>query len=86
MGDSSIEMTLAFIFVNTLPDEGNKAETSVRKVKGVVESHYTSGAYDMILKVKADTEADLREIIRNIKKVAGIAAAITSIVYRNDPS
>jgi DNA-binding Lrp family transcriptional regulator len=79
-------MTLAFIFVNTLPDEGNSAEKSVKKVKGVVESHYTSGAYDMILKVKADTEADLREIIGNIKKVAGIAAAITSIVYRNDPS
>ncbi|MEO9295384.1 MAG: Lrp/AsnC ligand binding domain-containing protein [Nitrososphaera sp.] len=61
-------MTLAFIFVNTLPDEGNKAEKSVKEVKGVVESHYTSGAYDMILKVKADTEADLREIIGNIKK------------------
>jgi DNA-binding Lrp family transcriptional regulator len=77
-------MTLAFIFVNCLADEGSKAEKNVKKVRGVVESHYTTGAYDMILKVKADTEAELREIIKNVKKVAGIGAAITSIVYGSD--
>ncbi|AIC17237.1 putative transcriptional regulator, AsnC family [Nitrososphaera viennensis EN76] len=77
-------MTLAFIFVNCNVDEGSTAERNVKKVRGVVESHETSGAYDIILKVKADTEAELRDIIKNIRKVRGVGAAITSIVYGND--
>jgi DNA-binding Lrp family transcriptional regulator len=77
-------MTLAFIFVNCDVDKGGAAEKSVKKVRGVVESHETSGAYDIILKVKADTESELRDIIRNIRKVTGVGAAITSIVYGND--
>lgn len=77
-------MTLAFIFVNCNVDEGSRAERNVKKVRGVVESHYTSGAYDMILKVKAETESELRDIIKNVRRVTGVGAAITSIVYGND--
>ncbi|HVX01842.1 MAG TPA: Lrp/AsnC ligand binding domain-containing protein [Nitrososphaera sp.] len=77
-------MTLAFIFVNCNVDEGSRAEHSVKQVRGVVESHSTSGAYDMILKVKAETESELKEIIRNVRKVTGVGAAITSIVYGSD--
>ncbi|AIF83312.1 transcriptional regulator [Candidatus Nitrososphaera evergladensis SR1] len=77
-------MTLAFIFVNCNVDGGSAAEKNVKKVKGVVESHSTSGAYDLILKVKAETESELRDIIKNIRKVTGVVAAITSIVYGSD--
>ncbi len=77
-------MTLAFIFVNCRVDEENKAERNIKKVKGVLESHPTSGAYDLILKVKAETESELRDIIKNIRKVTGVGAAITSIVYGSE--
>lgn len=77
-------MTLAFIFVNCNMDTGNPAEQGMKKVRGVVESHSTSGAYDMILKVKAETESELKDIIRNVRKVTGVGAAITSIVYGSD--
>lgn len=77
-------MTLAFIFVNCNVDAGSPPEDSVKNVKGVLESHYTSGAYDMILKVKAETESELREIIKSIRKVTGVGAATTSIVYGSD--
>lgn len=77
-------MTLAFVFVNCLSQEASVFGKKVKRVKGVLESHPTSGAFDMILKVKADTEAELHDIISNVKKVAGIAAAITSIVCRSD--
>ena len=77
-------MTLAFILVNCIEDGGSRAEKSMKKVEGVIESHYTSGAYDMILKVKAETESELKEIIKNIRRVTGVMAAITSIVYGSD--
>lgn len=73
-------MTLAFVFVNCLPHDWSRFERNVKEISGVVESHSTSGAYDIILKVKAETEAELRDIIKNVRKVAGVAAAITSIV------
>lgn len=60
-------MTLALVYVNCFPEGQNSAEIHVKKVSGVVESYSTSGAYDMILKVKAETEADLRDVIRNVK-------------------
>jgi DNA-binding Lrp family transcriptional regulator len=73
-------MTLAIVYVNCIPEGQDSAQMHVRKVDGVIESYTTSGAYDMILKVKAETESELRDIIRNVKKISGIGSAITSIV------
>jgi DNA-binding Lrp family transcriptional regulator len=62
-------MTLALVYVNCFPEGQASAEMHVRKVDGVVESYSTSGAYDMILKVKAETITDLRVIIKNVMRV-----------------
>jgi DNA-binding Lrp family transcriptional regulator len=78
-------MTLAFVFVNCAPDTISGVEKKVKEVDGVVESYPTNGIYDILLKVKAENEEALREIIYNVKKIGGIAATITSIVYRADP-
>jgi DNA-binding Lrp family transcriptional regulator len=74
-------MTLAIVYVNCIPEGQDSAQMHIKKVDGVIESYTTSGAYDMILKVKAETESDLREIIKNVKKISGICSAITSIVF-----
>lgn len=74
-------MTFALVFVNCYPDSASRAEKRVREVKGVVESHSTSGAYDMILKVKTKNVAELRKTIKNMAAVAGIGSILTSIVY-----
>lgn len=76
-------MTLALVFVNCDHERTSNAEKRVKEIEGVVESHSTSGAYDMILKVKARSEAELCDIIRNVTKVSGIAAILTSIVYND---
>ena len=53
---------------------------SIGKVKGVIESHATSGAYDAILKVETGTENELRHVIKNVAAVSGVIAIVTSIV------
>lgn len=74
-------MTLALVFVKCYPERVSSAERKVREVKGVVESHPTTGAYDMVLKVKTKNEAELRETIKNMATVSGIGSILTSIVY-----
>lgn len=75
-------MTDALVFVNCLPETTSNTEKKIRQLRGVIESHSTSGAYDIILKVTAKSETELREIIRSVGKVSGIASILTSIVYK----
>jgi DNA-binding Lrp family transcriptional regulator len=77
-------MPLAFVFINCLPDQLTGVERKVERVVGVVESYSTSGIYDMLLKVKAENEAALRDIIKSVKRITGIASTITSIAYKED--
>jgi DNA-binding Lrp family transcriptional regulator len=77
-------MPLAFVFINCLPDQLLRVERKVGEVAGVVESYSTNGIYDMLLKVKAENEAALRDIIRRVKRIRGIASTITSIAYKED--
>ena len=77
-------MPLAFVFINCLPDQLTCVERKVERVVGVVESYSTSGIYDMLLKVKAENEAALRDIIKSVKRITGIASTITSIAYKED--
>jgi DNA-binding Lrp family transcriptional regulator len=77
-------MPLAFVFINCLPDQLTGVERKVERVVGVVESYSTSGIYDMLLKIKAENEAALRDIIISVKRITGIASTITSIAYKED--
>lgn len=74
-------MTFALVFVKCYPERIASAARKVREVKGVVESHPTTGAYDMVLKVKTKNEAELRDTIKNMATVSGIGSILTSIVY-----
>jgi DNA-binding Lrp family transcriptional regulator len=71
----------ALLFVKYYPEMASNAEMRIREVKGVVESYLTSGAYDMILKVKAKNEAELRRTIKKTAKISGVGSILTSIVY-----
>lgn len=74
-------MTFALVFVKCYPDKVTSAEQKVKEVKGVVESHPTAGAYDLVLKVKTKDEKELRRTIRNVALISGIGSILTSIVY-----
>lgn len=74
-------MTYALVFVKCYPERASSAEKKVKEVKGVVESHPTTGPYDIVLKVKTKNEAELRSTIKNMAMVSGIGSILTSIVY-----
>lgn len=76
-------MTLAFVFIDCINDEQAAAvEKLVKDVQGVLEVNLTTGIYDLILKVQADDEHQLEEVIKAIKAIQGVTSTMTSIIYK----
>lgn len=78
-------MTLAFVFVNCISEEqAATIEKSIKDVRGVLEANLTTGVYDLILKVQADDEHKLEDVIKAIKALPGVTSTMTSIIYKAD--
>jgi DNA-binding Lrp family transcriptional regulator len=79
-------MVLAFVLVNCDMEKSKSVETAVKKVAGVTDVHSTDGIYDMIIRAEGEDESRLREVIKRIKRIAGVTATLTSIVYKPSSS
>lgn len=73
-------MTLALVFVNCDYKGLSHTIKALKRVKGVIESNPTSGAYDAILKITANSDSELGKVVRNVAAVSGVIAIVTSIV------
>jgi DNA-binding Lrp family transcriptional regulator len=74
-------MTFALCLIKCDYQSVKNTLQSIKGIKGVIESHETSGPYDAILKVTADSQDELRSIVRNIGTISGVFAVLTAIVY-----
>ncbi|HEY7734178.1 MAG TPA: Lrp/AsnC ligand binding domain-containing protein [Nitrososphaera sp.] len=75
-------MTEAFVFVNCLLTMTGMVENAAKIIEGVLETHPTTGIYDIVLKVKAVDETSLRDVLDRVKGIQGVASTLTSIIYR----
>jgi DNA-binding Lrp family transcriptional regulator len=74
-------VTSAFVLVNChFPfDSGIKDEISAMQQVSAV--HRTEGRYDLIVKVTAETEEKLMEIIsKNINEISGVDSTVSLII------
>jgi DNA-binding Lrp family transcriptional regulator len=76
-------MTLAWVFVECAKGLASSAEQSVKQVQGVLEAHMVNGGtdYDLVLKVQTDDERQFKQAITTLKRVVGVMAVATCIVY-----
>lgn len=74
-------MTEAFIFVNCFLSMTGVVEHMAKATEGVINAYPTTGIYDLILKVKAADEAQLRKVLEKVMTIEGVAATMTSIVF-----
>lgn len=74
-------MVIAFILVNCDMEESESVERAAKKVAGVIDVHSTDGIYDMIIRAEGEDESKLGETIKKIKRINGVTATLTSIVY-----
>lgn len=76
-------MTFAFVFVECAKDLASSAERAAKQVQGVLETHSVKGnsSFDLVVKVQTEDDKKFKEAILALKRIAGIAAVVTSIVY-----
>ncbi len=74
-------MTLALCLVKCDYQSVKNTLHQISKIKGIIESHETTGPYDAILKVKAESQAELSSIVKSVGTVSGVLAILTTIVY-----
>ena len=74
-------MPTAFVLIDT--EAGSEADVlkELRRVEGVEEAFAVSGVYDIVVKVKADTADQLKEIIKmRIQKLYNVRLTLTMFV------
>lgn len=76
---------VAFILVNCDIEKSESVEAAAKRLAGVVDVHPTDGIYDMIIRAEGD-ESRLGEVIKRIKRIGGVTATLTSIVYKPSSS
>jgi DNA-binding Lrp family transcriptional regulator len=80
-------MTLAFVLLNcSIIDKVNVVK-ALRETDGVLDVFVTSGIYDIILKVRAESEEKLHELVMTkIRIIEGITSSITMIAHNPEPT
>ena len=70
-------MPLAFVMVNTIPDQMEHALEKIREIECVEEAYMLYGVYDILAEVKTETTEELKEIVLCIRKVKHVLNSLT---------
>jgi DNA-binding Lrp family transcriptional regulator len=75
-------MISAVVLVNTeVGSSQDKVLQSLKLVEGVEEAHALYGVYDLIIKIKALTIDNLKDIIKlHVRQVAGVTSSLTLMI------
>ena len=70
-------MTLAFVMVNTVPNQIESVLDKIREIEGVEEAYMLYGVYDILAVIKAETPEELKGIILRIRTVNHVLKTLT---------
>ncbi|UCC57889.1 MAG: Lrp/AsnC ligand binding domain-containing protein [Candidatus Bathyarchaeum sp.] len=70
-------MTLAFVMVNTVPDQMERVLEEIKEIERVEEAYMLYGVYDIVAVVKAETTEELKGLILRIRTVKHVLSTLT---------
>jgi DNA-binding Lrp family transcriptional regulator len=70
-------MTLAFVMLNTVPDQMESVLEKIKEIEGVEEAYMLYGVYDIVAVVKPETTEELKGIILRIRTVKHVLSTLT---------
>ena len=74
-------MPLAFLLINVDLSSENEVVGELRKIPNVKEAYLVYGAYDVVIKVEAESMAKLKEIVTSkIRRLENVRSTLTMIV------
>jgi len=77
LGLACMHMTLAFVMINSVPDQSEWVHERIGEIEGVEEAYRLYGVYDIVAVVKAETTEELKGIIFRIRKVKHVSKTLT---------
>jgi DNA-binding Lrp family transcriptional regulator len=76
-------MMSAFVLVNCHFPFDTRIMNEISKMPSIANVYRTSGRYDLIIKINANTEDELKEIIStDINTLQGVDATVTMIIAK----
>lgn len=73
-------MTLAFVMLNTVPDQMERVLEKIREIECVEAAYMLYGVYDILAEVKTETTEELKGIIMRIRTVKHVLSTLTLMV------
>jgi len=74
-------MISAVVLVNTSLDSQDNVLENLKLVDGVAEAHALHGVYNFLVKIKAESMDEIRNITKiQIKKVDGVTSSLTLMI------
>jgi DNA-binding Lrp family transcriptional regulator len=79
-------LPLAFMLINSEAGAEDGLLKELRELESVEEAYGVYGAYDIIVKVRASTEKELKEIATwKIRKLDKVRSTLTVVASNTDP-
>ena len=73
-------MTMAFVMLNTVPNQIDRVLEKIREIEGVEEAYMLYGIHDIVAVVKVETNEDLKGIILRIRTVEHVLSTLSLMV------
>ena len=75
-------MASAFVLVNCHFPFDIRIKDEILKMPSMANVYRISGRYDLIVKVNANTEEEVKEIISDINRLRGVDATVTIMIAK----
>jgi nitrate reductase NapAB chaperone NapD len=69
-------MTVAFVMINTVPDQREIVLDRVKEIEFVKEAYLLDREYDVVAVIKTETDADFSQTLLRIRTVKGISSIL----------
>ncbi|MCI4461029.1 MAG: Lrp/AsnC ligand binding domain-containing protein [Nitrososphaeria archaeon] len=73
-------MPLAFVLLNVEPGKEEKVLEELRSIPEIKEAHRVYGVYDTLIKIEADSQEKLKDIITwRIRRIPNVRSTLTML-------
>ena len=74
-------MAQAFVLFNVGSGSEDEVLTEAKKIKGVQEVYVSYGVYDLLVKIKADSMEELKELVTHkLRNIENVRSTLTLIL------
>ncbi len=76
-----LKLAQAFVLFNVGSGSEDEVLTEAKKIKGVQEVYVSYGVYDLLVKIKADSMEELKELVTHkLRNIENVRSTLTLIL------